>query len=464
MKREQIVELLLKAARDVVVSRYGDQADGLWQELEEGLRGAAEKMVEQAAREGAPATLAEKAWRKERARRAAIFEEKDREAQLAQIAARQKSGESAVPLGFDVFDPVEVGLLPLWRVALEMLKRDVSFSVGKSEYRNPVIWRVESSLGPTHHYVVKEGTKGRKLYEARLEDDNGTIAVREVVPGTSDTKSEIVAKGSLTIESRDESRRLSEIRYSRGNMQDAGSDAALEDFEKADQANPFPEFDGPVPCMMDAESKRRVFERASKIPAYGLKSPEDITDDMMLAYCESYARQIREKKRQAREQARGQAERPAKEKKESTGPRVSADEPRQTEAPAALYRYGARNRTVPDGFVEVEPPMQGQPGAKYGVVVYPRPLTIEEMRSYEMSEYVPAEEAIRRILAEVGYPKETAKLMRREPSFGRREMGFAFERAVEEKSFYTDVEVDSLLQAAADRLLQENPDAKSDDP
>ena len=378
----------------------------------------------------------------------------DREAQLAQIAARQKSGESAVPLGFDVFDPVEVGLLPLWRVALEMLKRDVSFSVGKSEYRNPVIWRVESSLGPTHHYVVKEGTKGRKLYEARLEDDNGTIAVREVVPGTSDTKSEIVAKGSLTIESRDESRRLSEIRYSRGNMQDAGSDAALEDFEKADQANPFPEFDGPVPCMMDAESKRRVFERASKIPAYGLKSPEDITDDMMLAYCESYARQIREKKRQAREQA----ERPAKEKKESTGPRVSADEPRQTEAPAALYRYGARNRTVPDGFVEVEPPMQGQPGAKYGVVVYPRPLTIEEMRSYEMSEYVPAEEAIRRILAEVGYPKETAKLMRREPSFGRREMGFAFERAVEEKSFYTDVEVDSLLQAAADRLLQENPE------
>jgi hypothetical protein len=102
MKREQIVELLLKAARDVVVSRYGDQADGLWRKLEEGLRGAAEKMVEQAAREGAPATLAEKAWRKERARRAAIFEEKDRayqeanrQIQAAEIVTPTMTAEAA---------------------------------------------------------------------------------------------------------------------------------------------------------------------------------------------------------------------------------------------------------------------------------------------------------------------------------------------------------------------------------
>lgn len=84
MKQEEVVEFLLKAARDVFVSHYGDRADDIWARLEPTLREKAIKMVGEAMESKmAPSSLAEKAWRKERARRAAIFEEKDRAYQQA---------------------------------------------------------------------------------------------------------------------------------------------------------------------------------------------------------------------------------------------------------------------------------------------------------------------------------------------------------------------------------------------
>lgn len=60
------------------------------------------------------------------------------------------------------------------------------------------------------------------------------------------------------------------------------------------------------------------------------------------------------------------------------------------------YRYGLVNRPVglgntPPGDVRVEPPVPDYPTmTRHGVVVYRRPLTDDEVRSYELARYLPA--------------------------------------------------------------------------
>jgi hypothetical protein len=100
----------------------------------------------------------------------------------------------------------------------------------------------------------------------------------------------------------------------------------------------------------------------------------------------------------------------------------------RSERPAAdaapAYRYGAPNRppnfaTVPKGYVRIEPPPKNpngqgvEPAARHGVLVYERPLTPDEIRSYQLVPYIPSEDVVRQALTLVEeYGQEYADLLR----------------------------------------------------
>lgn len=70
--------------------------------------------------------------------------------------------------------------------------------------------------------------------------------------------------------------------------------------------------------------------------------------------------------------------------------------------PSPEYRYGAMNRppglgSAPSGFLRIEPPLYGvgeinERMTRHGVLVYPRPLTMQEQKDWELFAYMPADE------------------------------------------------------------------------
>jgi hypothetical protein len=70
--------------------------------------------------------------------------------------------------------------------------------------------------------------------------------------------------------------------------------------------------------------------------------------------------------------------------------------------------------TVPKGYVSVEEPPRNpngpgvEPYARHGVVVYDRPLTPDEIRSYELAPYLPSKDVVGRAVALADMPTFSA--------------------------------------------------------
>lgn len=140
--------------------------------------------------------------------------------------------------------------------------------------------------------------------------------------------------------------------------------------------------------------------------------------------------------------------------------RFPAPEP----APAAVreYRYGARNRppgyaTVPSGYIRVDPPPFPQEArVRHGVVVYNRPLTDEEVRSYELHPYMPLAEVVDGVIASFGeYAEEAyAPNVREEGAEQvRSETGYY----LDDHTVYTDVPLGEVYKHVAAELLRRFP-------
>lgn len=70
------------------------------------------------------------------------------------------------------------------------------------------------------------------------------------------------------------------------------------------------------------------------------------------------------------------------------------------------YRYGGIYRplgfaSVPSGYTRVDPPIEGVPQTRFGVVVYPHPLPEGQVHQFQLSPYVPREELVERLVASV---------------------------------------------------------------
>lgn len=128
-----------------------------------------------------------------------------------------------------------------------------------------------------------------------------------------------------------------------------------------------------------------------------------------------------------------------------------------TDAPR-MYRYGALNRpigfaTVPRGYVDVEPPVEGQPRTRHGVVVYDRPLTPDETKSYELYPYITPDALVEKLYADIAqYGKEYATLLREDGI-----QWFQLDREHDMPNVYTDVPFSEIVRRVADRLLAAYP-------
>lgn len=105
---------------------------------------------------------------------------------------RRRSRE-AMPPGFDVAD-----LFPETEAEARVSsRRDLcasliaSFDKGGEIEVDGTRWRVETSYGVTK-YLVKAGTKGKKLYTLRVTDtEDCCVEVLEVWPGSGDIKKDV---------------------------------------------------------------------------------------------------------------------------------------------------------------------------------------------------------------------------------------------------------------------------------
>jgi len=133
-------------------------------------------------------------------------------------------------------------------------------------------------------------------------------------------------------------------------------------------------------------------------------------------------------------------------------------------APAREYRYGAQFRppgyaTVPNGFIRIDPPVEGERQTRHGVVVYDHPLTQEEVTGYELVPYMPLDEVVSRLYDAVSrYGDAYAESIRKgDVALLRSPLGSRFDRL----KVYTDVPYEHIVPMVADEILRRHPAPRS---
>lgn len=147
------------------------------------------------------------------------------------------------------------------------------------------------------------------------------------------------------------------------------------------------------------------------------------------------------------------------------------EEGREEAPPPVLHRYGARNRpvgfaTVPKGHVAIEEPPRNpngpgvEPWARHGVVVYDRPLTPDEIRSYELAPYLPSEDVVKQAVALADeYGQEYADVLRDSEEHEINAFARQMLSLVNEGNYFTDASSKEMGEQIVEAILRKYPES-----
>ena len=118
---------------------------------------------------------------------------------------------------------------------------------------------------------------------------------------------------------------------------------------------------------------------------------------------------------------------------------------------------------MPSGCIRVEAGISpSERRTRHGVVVYDRPLTQDEIESYELHPYMPLAEVVDRIVSGMKYAAKYAEIVREEGDEAiRPNVGDALDRKL---PIYTDVPLDEVHKHAARELLRRFPEGAKNNP
>jgi len=129
-----------------------------------------------------------------------------------------------------------------------------------------------------------------------------------------------------------------------------------------------------------------------------------------------------------------------------------------------VYRYGLQFRpagyvAVPAGYVRIDPPMpEAADWTRHGVVVYDRPLTPQEIASFQLTPFVPSAEMAHRV-ADLMRPSAPAFL-----KFPARDFAQAVGQRMERAGGFTDVPRGAIASMVRDILINAEDAQPVDDP
>jgi Defence against restriction A C-terminal len=133
--------------------------------------------------------------------------------------------------------------------------------------------------------------------------------------------------------------------------------------------------------------------------------------------------------------------------------------------PAGEHRYGLRNRppdygAVPRGFLRVDPVDRVYPEqTRHGVIVYGRPLSKEEIRSYELVPYMDSDEVVEfissRLIEEAGDDLDEVLELMADGGEGYADESF-WNLTEDIRPFFSDKKTLEIFKLAREKLLSEH--------
>ncbi len=448
MDRNDIVNLLLEAARSVVENRFGALAPSLWSGLEPNLRAAATNLVEQAVRNAAtpPPAQSDDRERLRDAFLASYTQQLRRAAREGKVAWPESRAEEVAR---KMIAAIEKGQAN-WSPTLAKAAKDVGIKPNMTAVREALYGpSLAKRTGPESEkearkpdVSVAQAARRDALLDARVDHNGVTKTWRQLV------EEGIRRGGELGVAFRTNPD-LTRTAFNR--MGNAEQDA----WEKKQKEK------GLKPVFRVGTDEEGTFVEVNKTVfeyAMGL-SQKPISVSYDFGFLDGTA------KAAAREATRREHERLLRAVEEHNEAR--------SERPAA-YRYGAANRppnfaTVPKGYVRIESPPKNpngqgvEPGARHGVLVYDRPLTPDEIRSYQLVPYLPSEDVVRQALTLADeYGQEYADLLRDSEEHEVNGLVRQWLGRVNEGNYFTnasDKEIGNQIVEAILQKYQEEPPA-----
>jgi hypothetical protein len=465
MDRNDIVNLLLDAARSVVENRFGVLAPSLWSGLEPNLRAAATNLVEQAVRNAAmpPPAQSNERERLRDAFLASYTQQLRKAAREGKVAWPESRAEEVARKMVAAIEKRQAN----WSPTLAKAARDVGIKPNMTAVREALYGPPESEKEEEFAVLLAHSWDG-VMDQARKPDVSVAQAARRDAlldarvnhNGVTKTWRQLVEEGirrggKLGVAFRTNPD-LTRAAFNR--MGNAEQDA----WEKKQKEK------GLKPVFRVGTDEEGTFVEANKTVfeyAMGLsQKPISVSYDFGYLDVDGTARAA------AKEATRREHEsllRAVEEHNEARSERPAAD---AVPSPV-LHRYGARNRpvgfaTVPKGYVSVEEPPRNpngpgvEPYARHGVVVYDRPLTPDEIRSYELAPYLPSKDVVGRAVALADkYGQEYADFLR---DAEEHEMN-AFARQklflVNEGNYFTDASLEKMGEQIVEAILRKYPES-----